>query len=118
MTSGCIASIIRFYYFFELNAFSDDNWASVELMSWTCAEPGVIFICACAPALWPMIRKTLNLKTDRQGKHSGGDVSGRGMGSQGPAWSGLGPRQPLSDNDDKFILLQDVSGTIPRGTFQ
>jgi hypothetical protein len=41
--------------FFRLNAFSDATWASTQLMPWTLAEPGVIFICACLPALWPMI---------------------------------------------------------------
>ena len=52
--SGCVASIIRMTIFFNLNAFSDNTWASIQLMSWTIAEPGTILICACMPALWPM----------------------------------------------------------------
>jgi len=41
--------------FFKLDAFSDNTWASIQLMSWTLAEPGVVFICACLPALWPLL---------------------------------------------------------------
>ena len=41
--------------FFNLNAFSDTTWASIQLMAWTVAEPGSILICACMPALWPMV---------------------------------------------------------------
>ncbi|KAI5917608.1 hypothetical protein F4810DRAFT_716267 [Camillea tinctor] len=37
------------------NAFTDSMWTSIQLMSWTVAESGVIFITACTPALWPMI---------------------------------------------------------------
>lgn len=45
------------YNFFELNALSDNTWASVQLMSWTLAEPGIILICACVPSIWPILRR-------------------------------------------------------------
>lgn len=56
-----------------------------------------------------MIRTTLRMKSDRPCQHSGGEYSGRLTVSQTPAWTGLGPRQPLSSGHDKFILLQDLS---------
>jgi hypothetical protein len=53
--SGCVASVISMVLFFKRDAFKDPTWASVQLMSWTLAEPGVIFICACLPSLWPLL---------------------------------------------------------------
>ncbi|OTA77995.1 hypothetical protein M434DRAFT_382426 [Hypoxylon sp. CO27-5] len=39
---GCVASFIRLSIFFRKNALVDNTWASIELMSWTLAETGVI----------------------------------------------------------------------------
>lgn len=61
--SGCIASMIRMYYMFMLQSTSDQTW-QINNLIWTIAEPGSIFICACMPVLWPMIRRLLKLPSE------------------------------------------------------
>jgi hypothetical protein len=83
--SGCIASIVSMALFFTM---SGKPRASVQLMSWTLAEPGVLFVCACLPALWPLILLALSrlavaterphTKTDQYGyigSRSGGVIN-------------------------------------------
>ncbi|KAI8631839.1 hypothetical protein F5Y19DRAFT_422268 [Xylariaceae sp. FL1651] len=52
---GAVASIIRFALFIRFNALTDPTFTDVELLSWTLAEPGIIFISACLPILRPLI---------------------------------------------------------------
>lgn len=54
--------------FFQLDAFSDNTWASVQLMSWTLAEPGVVFICASLPVFWPLVVLFMPKFTSLHGK--------------------------------------------------
>lgn len=63
--SGCIASMIRTYYMFMLrnDSQSDQTWQISNLI-WTVAEPGSIFICACLPVLWPLMRRMANLPSE------------------------------------------------------
>lgn len=98
------------YNFFQLNAFSDRTWASVQLLSWTVAEPGVILICACLPATWPLLRQ-ISWFRKMAGKSSRGTarlVSSQ-PGSRSVPWPGH------SDNGQHsvFIPLQDVDDQIP-----
>lgn len=102
--SGCVASAVRMYYFFKLNALSDKTWASIHLMRWTCAEPGVIFICGCMPALWPVLRRLFNLKSTTGQRSDESWTQAKGPSG----WSGVASSgQPMSGHDD-FILLQDI----------
>lgn len=73
---GCIASFIRVTLFFEIDAFSDNTWASIELMSWALAEPGIIIICACAPSIWPMVARYIVGTQSRRGDPSSGATNG------------------------------------------
>lgn len=108
--SGCIASVIRMYYFFEINALSDNTWVSVQLMSWACAEPGIIFVCACLPALWPAIRKSLSLRT-RHSKNTGSDeVQWKQSEGRGPQiWSEHGQSRSIFRGNHDFITLGDMA---------
>lgn len=76
-------------------------------MGWTCAEPGVIFTCACMPALWSIIRKMFNLKTGTRNKHSNNIGSERRKDKQVSV--GSGSRQFVPRTNDNFILLHEVS---------
>lgn len=106
VSSGCIASVIRMYYFFKLNAFSDGNWASVELMSWSCAEPGVILISACMPALWPLLRRTFSVVASR---YYGTDAStGDNVPKQHRRVGAKPVTVPASRDHDEFVLLHDL----------
>ncbi|KAK0637483.1 hypothetical protein B0T17DRAFT_480937 [Bombardia bombarda] len=88
---GCIASFIRMYIFFKLDALSDNTWASIQLHSWTLAEPGAIFICACIPALWPMLLRALHVLGLSSHPDSAGFLSGKGSGhAKGGTGGGLG----------------------------
>ena len=55
-----LASIWRFAEFFSENAFNDGTWASVNLVIWCCAEPGVYLIAACLLALRPLLNYLLH----------------------------------------------------------
>ncbi|TVY93747.1 hypothetical protein LAWI1_G000884 [Lachnellula willkommii] len=54
---GLVGSVIRFSIFFRSDAFSDNTWVSVSLMSWTCVEPGMYLIAACCLTLRPLFAK-------------------------------------------------------------
>ncbi|KAH9896197.1 hypothetical protein F4778DRAFT_783479 [Xylariomycetidae sp. FL2044] len=107
---GCLAGFIRFYLFWEINAFTDRTWASIQLMSWTLAEPGIIYICACMPSLWPIIIRVVPafrkvIATYRQ-KSSRTRSSTRPQ--DGGFWdSRRHSRIPVSTDND-FIPLRDI----------
>ncbi|KAI1142681.1 hypothetical protein F5Y05DRAFT_126815 [Hypoxylon sp. FL0543] len=107
---GCVASFIRLSIFFRKNALVDNTWASIELMSWTLAETGVILICACLPALWPLfLRVVSGVGTLRSKTGKSTALSGTGESKQ---YGGLGPRsghsRGLQATDDDFIPLNDI----------
>lgn len=108
--SGCIASFIRMANFFQLNALSDNTWASIQLMSWTLAEPGVILICACAPALWPLIRRAGGMSATKNqskyGKSGASGTNGSNSRAQAAVWNNRSVT-PTSGSDDG-IPLKDV----------
>ena len=101
------------YYFFQLDALSDKTWASIQLMSWTVAEPGVILICACMPALWPLLRrlpfKSLATTTGRSNNTSGRYESKQRTLNNSALSSAL-----RRDKDD-FIPLNDVESSGESG---
>ncbi|KAK2607151.1 hypothetical protein N8I77_005853 [Diaporthe amygdali] len=117
--SGCVASSIRTALFFQLNAFSDNTWASIDLISWIVAEPGAIFICACMPALWPMIvhygPSMLKLRSSKvQSDRYVGDIEGMRSGFSG-AYSG---NQRSNLGTGEFIRLSNFEDGSSRGTVQ
>ncbi|KAH9983959.1 integral membrane protein [Xylariaceae sp. FL0662B] len=112
--SGCVASFIRISLFFSLDAFSDTTWVSIKLMSWTIAEPGVIFICACMPSLWSIIVfiiPSIGSLRNRSGNGScpHGTIQSKRRGDPG-VWSGHG-RGLISGTDD-FIPLNNVEESV------
>ncbi|KAK3316402.1 hypothetical protein B0H66DRAFT_604697 [Apodospora peruviana] len=132
---GCVASLIRMYYFFNMDAFSDKTWASIQLMAWTVAEPGVILICACLPALWPLLQRFMSgifsLRRKEKyghGSHSVGNKAGTGSdnsrrrGGTGTdnntTWSvhagGLRRSLVPGTNNDSFVPLGDAASEEER----
>lgn len=105
--SGSIASAIRTYYFFKLNELSDNTWNSVQLMSWACAEAGMIFVCACLPSLWPLIRKSFRLKS-KPSNNAGAGYWEPKQSNKGPqVWSEHGTGRALFGGQTHFIPLED-----------
>lgn len=51
---GFVSSIVRFCEFFNVAAFQDGTWSSVNLMIWTDVEPGVYLVAACLSNLRPL----------------------------------------------------------------
>jgi hypothetical protein len=99
--------------FFKLDAFSDATWASTQLMPWTLAEPGVIFICACLPALWPMvlrIRSRIGLSSNsRPLANSYGPLGTKGNNTAVSVSGG----QPSHTTDDSIPLNNFGTHTPP-----
>ncbi|KAI1073844.1 hypothetical protein F5B20DRAFT_478444 [Whalleya microplaca] len=112
--SGCVASFIRISLFFSLDAFSDTTWVSIPLMSWTIAEPGVIFICACMPSLWPFIVGLVPGVGSLRNRSGNGTAPSKGIQSKrrGDAgvWGGDGRGLVSGTND--FIPLHDVEESV------
>ncbi|KAF3762720.1 hypothetical protein M406DRAFT_323664 [Cryphonectria parasitica EP155] len=101
---GCIASIIRAYYMFMLTSNSDQTW-QVNNLIWTVAEPGSIFICACVPVLWPMVRRIFSLPSEPtriEGKQGTTVLLPRGV------WSWRRATPPPTPNNYDLELLHGV----------
>lgn len=97
--------------FFKLDAFSDATWASIQLMSWTVAEPGVILICACMPALWPLVghykKSGISKKSTYGTRHS----ERAGIQSSGShAWPGHHHSRNFVHANEEFFPLSDIEG--------
>ncbi|KAF2760796.1 hypothetical protein EJ05DRAFT_243018 [Pseudovirgaria hyperparasitica] len=52
---GSVAACMRMAAFFHTNAFTDNTWASVELVGWSVAEPGMYLTAACLMCLRPLL---------------------------------------------------------------
>lgn len=56
LISVCVASIVRIYYITFLDGNMDLTWALSDVNVWSTVEPCIGIICACLPALQPLIR--------------------------------------------------------------
>lgn len=66
----------------------------------------MIFVCACLPSLWPLIRKSFRLKS-KPSKNSGAGYW-EPKQSKGPqVWSEHGTGRALFGNQNHFIPLED-----------
>lgn len=54
---GIISSVLRFIEFVRTDIFSDPLWFDVNLLAYTIAEPGTIFIAACLVTYRPLLRR-------------------------------------------------------------
>ncbi|KAI1123324.1 hypothetical protein F5Y10DRAFT_270188 [Nemania abortiva] len=105
---GAIASIIRFALFIRYNALTDPTFTDVQLLSWTVAEPGVIFISACLPVLRPLIvRWASALGWASTSNSRSFELQ---QGSSGPP-SGAYFRDYRSKDDDTVSLTGPSNGT-------
>ncbi|KAJ5443477.1 uncharacterized protein N7458_007349 [Penicillium daleae] len=52
----CIASIVRLHYLAYLNGNLDITWVMSNISIWSTVEPCLGIICACLPALQPLVR--------------------------------------------------------------
>ena len=110
-----IASCVRTNLFLNTNAFSDPTWASVTLISWTTAEPGIVLIAACLPILRPLIVKFFNIgvlgKTDQASGYNSGGLGDKNSQVLSP---GMRPSQRNSEFrriDDSTSLKNHISRT-------
>ncbi|KAI2626808.1 hypothetical protein GGS21DRAFT_529265 [Xylaria nigripes] len=116
---GCIASFVRLFIFFKLNALSDNTWASIQLHSWTLAETGVILISSCLPALWPLITRTMGKIGTLSSNISKGVSAGEGVephqSRSNEAWrSTANEFIPLEDAEDRAVgTIHDVLSGAP-----
>ncbi|KAI2640772.1 hypothetical protein GGS26DRAFT_599741 [Hypomontagnella submonticulosa] len=111
---GCIASFIRLSIFFRQNALQDNTWASVQLMSWTLAETGVILICACLPALWPLVLRLVTGVGSLHSKHHSERTNlsdNIELKQRGSVVARNGRDYHAFDEDD-IIPLNDASGGV------
>ncbi|KAI0197609.1 hypothetical protein F4808DRAFT_438687 [Astrocystis sublimbata] len=104
---GCIASFVRLSIFFKLNALSDNTWTSVPLHSWTLAEPGVILISACLPALWPLVLLAIS-RTSTLRSGSSKRLSDRETFDSRPAEAWRSSRAGFRHAGNDFVPLEDV----------
>lgn len=75
-------------------------------MSWACAEAGMIFVCACLPSLWPLIRKSFRLKS--RPSNNAGAGYWESKQSRGPqVWSEHSTGRTLFGAPNHFIPLED-----------
>ncbi|TRX88390.1 hypothetical protein FHL15_010703 [Xylaria flabelliformis] len=105
---GAIASIIRFALFIEYNALTDPTFTDVQLLSWTVAEPGIIFISACLPVLRPLIVRFASAAGLTSTNHSGSFELQQGSSG---APSGSYFRTYATKDDDTVSLTGPSSGT-------
>lgn len=49
-----VTAILRLVSFFKNDLYRDVTWYSVDLMTWTIAEPGIYFIASILPSLRPL----------------------------------------------------------------
>ncbi|OTB02098.1 hypothetical protein M426DRAFT_62784 [Hypoxylon sp. CI-4A] len=123
---GCVASLIRLSIFFRKDALKDKTWTSIDLLPWTLAEPGAIFICACLPSLWPLALR-LFTKISSQASKSNKNTAPHGS-DESRRYDGLGSKKghsrglvstvgghddfiPLNDIEDGPVATCDVSGS-------
>jgi hypothetical protein len=53
--SGCVISIMRLYSIISLSETHDRSWKNAETAIWSSAEANIGLICACLPALRPLL---------------------------------------------------------------
>ncbi|KUJ13242.1 uncharacterized protein LY89DRAFT_672467 [Mollisia scopiformis] len=53
---GIITAILRLVIFITIDVFQDITWLSIDIMTYTTAEPGVYLIAACLPSLRPLFK--------------------------------------------------------------
>lgn len=104
--SGSVASAIRTYYFFKLNELSDNTWNSVQLMSRACAVSGMVFVCACLPSIWPVIRKSFRLRSKPSNNAGSGDWEPKQF-KEPQVWSEHGTGRALFGSQNHFIPPED-----------
>ena len=102
-----IASCVRTNLFLNTNAFSDPTWASVTLISWTTAEPGIVLIAACLPVLRPLVIKFFNIgvfgKTAQAGSYNTDGLANKESQILSP-----GLRQPRRNSESGFRRINDA----------
>ncbi|KAI1374031.1 integral membrane protein [Hypoxylon crocopeplum] len=109
---GCVVSLVRLSLFLHIFQYDsshyeilyDSTWTSIQLVSWTAAEPSVILVCACLPALWPLIIRLMSGVTKLYSRSSrGGEIP-----------ENTRPRQYGSgiSTDGGFIPLNDIEAGL------
>ena len=61
--SGIVTSVLRFIEFYVHDALTDVTFSAINILTWTCIEPGVYFIAATLPSLQPLVRFLLQKAT-------------------------------------------------------
>ncbi|KAL9604220.1 MAG: hypothetical protein Q9219_000618 [cf. Caloplaca sp. 3 TL-2023] len=66
---ACVCAIVRTTKLASIKTFDDYTWTAGANIIWTAAEMNVIIICACAPALLPLVQQ-LSGRKDYRSKQS------------------------------------------------
>ncbi|KAI2642230.1 hypothetical protein GGS21DRAFT_501572 [Xylaria nigripes] len=91
---GLVASILRFYSFYNTNSFIDATFNATELIVWTIAEPGIYLISASLLVLRPLLDKlSTKLPSTNRSRVSRPHVSARAS------------FDPFSPNNERSITL-------------
>jgi hypothetical protein len=111
-----LASGIRIYALYTLVNSADFTWAMSLVFIWSCCEPFTGIICACLPALAPLVRKWRG-ETKARSYGSSGPQGSRSMGAKSPGgkltdWSIRGHRERLPD--DEMELTTNISTVVDR----
>jgi hypothetical protein len=56
---ACIASMVRLKHLIGFGDFTDSTWDNMDITLWSCIELAVAVICACLPALRPLVSRVL-----------------------------------------------------------
>ena len=70
----CIVECIRIYYVFMITNSGDVTWNNAAVLLWTAVESCVSVICACIPAMAPLLKHVHG--NNRSNSHSPWDVDG------------------------------------------
>lgn len=63
----CIIECIRIYYAFKTNNSGDETWDNAGVLLWTAVESCVSVICACIPAMAPLLKHAGKRRTKSHG---------------------------------------------------
>ncbi|KAL9004182.1 MAG: hypothetical protein Q9188_002997 [Gyalolechia gomerana] len=76
---ACVCAIIRTTKLASIKTFEDYTWTAGANIIWTAAEMNVIIICACAPALLPLVQQLTGRKDYRSKPSPPGTMKLEGM---------------------------------------
>lgn len=100
----CIVECIRIYYVFMITNSGDVTWKTATVLLWTAVEGCVSVICACIPAMAPLLKHVHG--NSRGNSHSPWGVDGSVRSWKSKIVAGLPGRLRLTDTESTRNLHQ------------